>query len=312
MSAAGPPPRGRLLVHGEVPPAARPRALGHRALHRPAQRASNKVTGAAMYSSDMTLPGVLHAKILRCPHARIRRIDTSRAEALPGVRAVLPRAHARRHTEWYMIAQPVFPERCLREQGGGGGGGGHRGHRGPRARLIDVEYETVPPCDRARGGVDPEAARGPVLDAARPREGNVQRRVYERARGDLEGGLAEADVVGTKPLHPTHPELDLHPAQLLHRELGRRPATVYDASQGATSRASSETLGQEHHVRVIMQYMGGGFGSKAARSGWSTTGTPRPARRPPGAVDCTGPKLRRTRGATRASTCASAPSATAR
>ena len=53
--------------------------------------ALEKVTGPAMYSSDMTLPGMLHAKILRCPHAhaRIRRIDTRRAAALPGVRAVL-------------------------------------------------------------------------------------------------------------------------------------------------------------------------------------------------------------------------------
>ena len=81
-------PQGRLLVHGDVPP-----ALGRKlsVIGRPLDRrdALEKVTGQAVYSSDMVLPGMLHAKVLRCPHAhaRIRRIDTSKAAALPGVRA---------------------------------------------------------------------------------------------------------------------------------------------------------------------------------------------------------------------------------
>ena len=50
-----------------------------------------KVTGATVYTDDMTLPGMLHGKILRSPHphARIIAIDTSEAEALPGVHAVV-------------------------------------------------------------------------------------------------------------------------------------------------------------------------------------------------------------------------------
>ena len=50
----------------------------------------DKVTGAARYGADLQLPGLLYGKILRSPHphARIRSIDTSKAEALPGVRAV--------------------------------------------------------------------------------------------------------------------------------------------------------------------------------------------------------------------------------
>ena len=51
----------------------------------------DKVTGKAAYGADVTLPGMLHAKLLRSPHAHanIKSIDTSRAEAAPGVRAVL-------------------------------------------------------------------------------------------------------------------------------------------------------------------------------------------------------------------------------
>src|SRR5512137_1460572 len=50
-----------------------------------------KVTGTAVYADDLALPGMLYGKLLRSPyaHARIRKIDTSKAEKLPGVRAVI-------------------------------------------------------------------------------------------------------------------------------------------------------------------------------------------------------------------------------
>ena len=50
-----------------------------------------KVTGTAVYADDLVLPGMLHGKLLRSPyaHARIINIDTSKAEKLPGVRAVI-------------------------------------------------------------------------------------------------------------------------------------------------------------------------------------------------------------------------------
>src|SRR5207253_5361586 len=54
----------------------------------------DKVTGRARYGADIHLPGLLHGKVLRSPHAhaRIRSIDTSKAEALPGVRAIVTAA----------------------------------------------------------------------------------------------------------------------------------------------------------------------------------------------------------------------------
>ncbi len=55
--------------------------------------AVKRVTGAATYTGDIQLPGMLYARVLRSPHAhaRIRSIDTSKAQALPGVKAVLTR-----------------------------------------------------------------------------------------------------------------------------------------------------------------------------------------------------------------------------
>src|SRR5215471_9684164 len=54
----------------------------------------DKVTGRAVYGADVVLPRMAHGKILRSPHAhaRIKRIDTSKAEALPGVLAVMTAA----------------------------------------------------------------------------------------------------------------------------------------------------------------------------------------------------------------------------
>src|ERR1700674_2906379 len=72
-----------------------------------------KATGRAKYSFDINRAGMLHAKILRCPHAhaRIRSIDVARAAALPGVEAILTKDNTRDwHTQWYMIAQPAFPD----------------------------------------------------------------------------------------------------------------------------------------------------------------------------------------------------------
>jgi len=53
-----------------------------------------KISGRSVFTDDVRLPGMLHGKILRSPHARahIKSIDTSKAEALPGVRAILTAA----------------------------------------------------------------------------------------------------------------------------------------------------------------------------------------------------------------------------
>src|SRR5499427_10752699 len=71
--------------------ASEPRGTYHVLGTRPTRHdALDKVTGAARYGADVHLPGLLHGKVLRSPHAhaRIRAIDTSQAEALPGVKAV--------------------------------------------------------------------------------------------------------------------------------------------------------------------------------------------------------------------------------
>ncbi len=269
MSPAGPPPRGRLLVHGEVPPPlGRELSVIGRSIDR--RDALDKVTGAAIYSSDMTLPGMLHAKILRSPHAhaRIVRIDTRRAAALPGVHAVLSLENTRGwHTYWYMIAQPAFPEEiAYAEQEMALVTAETVDIAAQALALIEVEYEVRPAALTPRDAMKPDAPRVPVLDVERPREGNVQQPVYLRARGDVERGLAEADVVSESRFSlPTQYHVDIQTRCCIADWDGDR-LTVYEASQGVwnVKRELAKSLGlEEDRVRVVVQNMGGGFGSKA-------------------------------------------------
>ena len=112
---------------------------------------ADKVTGRALYGADFDAAGLLHGKILRSPHAhaRIKSIDTSKAEALPGVRAVVtyqdfPKDGASEDVQWQ------------RDNILAGGKALYRGHAiaavaaaNPHLAeeavgLIDVDYEVLP------------------------------------------------------------------------------------------------------------------------------------------------------------------------
>ena len=262
-------PRGRLLVHGDVPP-----ALGRElsVIGRPIDRrdALEKVTGQAVYSSDMVLPGMLHAKVLRCPHAhaRIRRIDTSKAAALPGVRAMIGADTAAGwHTYWYMIAQPAFPrEIAYAGQEVAAVAADTVDIALAALQLIEVEYEVLPAALTPRDALRPGAPLVPALDVERPREGNLQQPVYVRERGDVEAGLAAADLVSESAFTlPTQFHVDIQTRCCVAEWDGER-LTVHEASQGVwnVKRELAKSLDlREDQVRVVVKHMGGGFGSKA-------------------------------------------------
>jgi xanthine dehydrogenase YagR molybdenum-binding subunit len=132
--------------------------------------------------------------------------------------------------------------------------------------LIEVEYEVLPAALTPREAMKPDAPRVPGLDVERPREGNVQQPVYVRARGDVERGLAEADVVSESHfILPTQYHVDIQTRCCIADWDGER-LTVYEASQGVwnVKRELAKSLDlHEDRVRVVVQNMGGGFGSKA-------------------------------------------------
>ncbi|MFE0222435.1 xanthine dehydrogenase family protein molybdopterin-binding subunit, partial [Streptomyces albidoflavus] len=110
-----------------------------------------KTTGAARYTADITLPGMLHAKVLRSPHAhaRIVSLDASRARATPGVRAVLTRDELGETPGYgfFIKDQPVVARDRVRYAGDVVAAVAADDEAAALAALavIDVVYEELPP-----------------------------------------------------------------------------------------------------------------------------------------------------------------------
>jgi CO/xanthine dehydrogenase Mo-binding subunit len=205
-----------------------------------------KASGRARYSCDVRLPGQLYARVLRSPlpHARITRIDTSRAEALGGVHAVLCSANAR-DISWYETSR-LF-DSTVRFAGDEVAAVAAQSEEiaEDALRLIEVDFEALP----FASGLD-DGARG---------EAQVKQ------RGDLERGLREADVV-VERTYAT--QAALHNAMEPHGCTAAWEGdtlVLHESTQGifAVRDEVAQKLGlPEERVRVITQHMGGGFGAK--------------------------------------------------
>ncbi len=219
-----------------------------------------RVSGAARYPSDIQLPGMLHAKILRSPHphARIKRIDATRAQALPGVRAVLTRSNAP-ETAWRR-GKPLFDEvvRYVGDEVAAVAADSMAIAR-QAVRLIEVEYEPLPfvtDMDAALSEGAPQLWDGKNLLDGEPE-------TYER--GDVDKAFKQADVIVEGEFEtPTqvHNSFETH-GSVVNWEGDQ--LTVYDSTQNVHGVRDdvAKFLGmQKNKVRVIKHYMGGGFGSK--------------------------------------------------
>ena len=211
---------------------------------RSAERVDGRLraTGQARFTADIRLPGMLHAGILRSPHAnaRVARIDLEAARRAPGVRAVLG---------------PDELDALTREPGYRGAGVAAvaaDSYAEARAALdaIEVDWEVLQPL------VDPEEAvrRGSLI---------CDPRRYER--GELEQGLAEADAVVEAEYRT---QSVLHSSMEPHQsvcEWEEDTLTVYTSTQwiwGVRAEVAEELGLREDNVRVVCEFMGGGFGSK--------------------------------------------------
>ena len=148
----------RSAVRGRRPPRrARPfRVIGTRVTKLDAME---KVTGSVQYLPDLDVPGMVWGKILRTPvpHARIARLDTSRAEALPGVLGVVTGRNVEQRAFGYAkdhLALKPDVVRCIRDEVAAVAAETEE-IAAEACRLIDVEYEELPAV------FDPEAALRP-------------------------------------------------------------------------------------------------------------------------------------------------------
>lgn len=172
--------------------------------------AFGKVTGQTEYSGDLVMPGMLHAKILFAgrPHARILSIDTSAAEALPGVVAIFTAKDVPVNEYGLQINdQPVLcgPNSPLPAGEGTGVRADIVRFVGDQVALIVAETEAI--ADQARKLIrveyedlpvltDPEEAMKPGAFLIHPERGTSNICVHDKIRkGDVEKGFAEADVI---------------------------------------------------------------------------------------------------------------------
>ncbi len=245
----------------------------------------DKVTGAAEYVDDIDFgPALLHASVVESPHAhaRIVRIDTSKAEAEPGVINVVTGADFPFTFGLYMQDRHVFATDKVRFVGEQVAAVIARDPRIAKraAGLVEVEYEVLEPVldplEAIADGADlihPDLGDYPHVPWFYPKAGTNIPHWRKTRRGDLEAGFAEADVILEDTYTvPRYAHCAIEPHVVVGRQDQAGRLTLWTASQSPyTQRAvfaeALAPLGFSHKdIRVITPYVGGGFGGKAGVS----------------------------------------------
>jgi len=218
-----------------------------------------KVSGRALFTDDVVLPGMLYGKILRSPHARalIRRIDTSRAARLPGVKVVVTGRDA--PGLLFSERQPVLAQDSVHYIGEEVAAVAALDPviAEEAIRLIDVEYEPLPSATSLR-----EALRegAPQLHPHAP--GNIGP-VHERDFGDPDAAFAASDLVisdrfRTPMQHNTLAEF--HVALADFSDPNRLQMWTPTQSAPMYQKALAKGFGlSESQVRIVYGHVGGAF-----------------------------------------------------
>ncbi len=231
--------------------------------------AYERVSGTAVYPSDILLPGMLYGAILTCPHphARVRRVDTATAETMPGVRAVVGPETREADLPWSYrnVKSKIFPPVCRFEGEPVAAVAAETPFQAwDAARAIQVEYEILPHVSDERRALD--------ANAPKIHDGGNKVKTETYSRGDVSKGFADADVVLEQHYRT---EAELHTPLELHGCVANWDGdelTLWESTQGvyAVQSRVAETLGLPlAKVRVVGHYVGGGFGSKLRTSRYS-------------------------------------------
>jgi xanthine dehydrogenase YagR molybdenum-binding subunit len=213
----------------------------------PRQDGPLRASGAARYTVDVTLPGMLHARVLRAPTARSRvtGLDLDAARATPGVRAVLgPEGPFTMKGARVLTAEPSWAGEPIAAVAADTPEAAAAG-----LAALAPDYEELPPLD-TQGGLDQQ---------------RFTEDPPETVRGDPDGALASADVtIELTCATPAHVQTPLEPHAAVARWDGDE-LTAWVSTQGVfdARRELSRRFGlHPEQVRVIAEYIGGGFGGK--------------------------------------------------
>lgn len=212
----------------------------------------DKVSGRARYSYDINRPGMLFGRILRSPHphARVLSVDLSAALKSPGVKAALAivdptKESASGHRVFYQGDEVAAIAAATEEQAA------------DALRLIKVRYEVLPHLATIEQALRPEAPR--VFESGNVKEGSAEE------NGDLNAGFKAAAHVVEQTYSTqvqTHVSLETHGC-VCEWQGDNLTAWVSTQAVHGTREGFAEGLAiPQANVRVITDYMGGGFGSK--------------------------------------------------
>ena len=239
---------------------------------------ADKVTGRAAYSSDTTMPGMMWGKVLRSPHAhaRIKSINTKKAEAYPGVKAVVTHKdivnfpldksvmlgiqdmrwmcrNVMAREKALFFGHPIAAVAAISEK-----------VAAEACKLIEVEYEVLPHVIDVDAAMKPNA---PILHdfiKYKDKPSNIAG-TLEHKLGDIDEGFAKADVViersfRTEPVHQGY----IEPHSCLV-SVSDGKATIWSSSQGqfmVRAMCAYLTGIPQNDIRAIPAEIGGGFGGK--------------------------------------------------
>ncbi len=258
---------------------------------------ADKVTGQAKYGADIILPGLLHGKILRSPHAhaRIKSIDTSKAEAAPGVHAVVTSADWEQptgkvedlaegsiHNLRFMSNNILAYGKVLYKGHAVAAVAAANPHQAEEAlALIEVDYEVLTPVHNFREAMkegapllherletlsDPGLRAGGYKSDEDTAMGSNVANHFEFRVGDVEKGFQEADVIveketNTAAVHQGY--IEPHTGTAMWQPDGS--LTVWSSTQGHFNARDllSRLLNMPvSKIKVIPMEIGGGFGAK--------------------------------------------------
>jgi CO/xanthine dehydrogenase Mo-binding subunit len=235
-----------------------------------------KVTGQARYTADLTLPGMLEGRFLLAgrSHARIRRLDTSKAQRLPGVMAVVTQLDVPQLRYGNAVKdRTLFADGVVRFEGEVVAAVAARTAEIAAAalNLIEIDYEPLGPTIDAEAALKPDAAlvHPDWHSYATAYDGLVRDRndcaYVNIVKGDVATGFGEADEIVEERYvcDQSHPA-PIEPHAVVAQWQGER-LTIWTTTQVPFSARAgvAETLGvPESNVRVIVPHLGGGFGGK--------------------------------------------------
>jgi len=239
----------------------------------------DKLTGTALFADDIQFgPNLYYARLARSPHAHalIKRIDTSKALEVPGVKAVVTGEDAPELVGMYLVDRPVLARERVRYFGEPVAGviATSEAIAEEASRLVEVEYEELPAVFEPMEAIKPDAplihpdlGEYSVVPFIFPEPGTNISEHFKLRKGDVESAWPKCDAIVEMTFRLPqiqHVPLEPHISVALWEPSGEVTLWTSTQSPHAQRDLIAQSINIPHgNLRVVSPYVGGGFGGKA-------------------------------------------------